>query len=136
MTKEKSIRLSPKHGVNPTMGVCPICNEPSGTIMLLGLIKGKERSDPGAPRYVRDDQPCDKCVEYMEQGVIFISVRDGQPESQNPYRTGKFCVVTDEGVRRIVETPELLADILKKRVAFIEDATWELIGLPTGLGED
>ena len=54
------IRLSDKHGVNPTMGVCMWCGEPTGEIALLGKLKG----DVEAPRYsTLSYEPCDKCKE-------------------------------------------------------------------------
>lgn len=74
-------------------------------------------------------EPCDKCKKLMEQGVMFISVRDGEG-SENPYRTGKLCVVKDEAVRRWPLDEPLKADILRKRVCFIEDSVWQRIGLP------
>ena len=38
--KEPSIRLSEKHGLNPTLGVCFFCGEETGEIGLLGKLKG------------------------------------------------------------------------------------------------
>jgi hypothetical protein len=95
----------------------------------------------------------------MKQGILLISVRDGEFDAiakdqesyklsydrasayerkhfrqfvPNPYRTGGWCVVKEDAVKRFVQPPELLADILRHRWSFIDDATWELIGLPRG----
>ena len=38
-----SVRLSPKHGLNPSLVVCPICGEPT-SIALLGRLKKRCRS--------------------------------------------------------------------------------------------
>lgn len=38
-----SVRLSPKHGLNPSLVVCPICGEPI-SIALLGRLKKRCRS--------------------------------------------------------------------------------------------
>jgi len=123
----KSIKLHPKHGLNPSLEICYICGEDKDTIIMLGAAYKGE-----APhRMCVNREPCEACVEHMRQGVIFISVKDGQPESDNPYRTGKFAVVTENAVKRIVQPGVLQDHILKARVAFIEDQTWAMIGLPT-----
>lgn len=82
-------------------------------------------------RAVYNHEPCDKCKELMTQGVMFISVRNGEQPSNNPFRTGKMCVIKDDAVRRMPVSPELLESTLKKRVCFIEDAVWEKLGFPT-----
>lgn len=176
-----SIRLSEKHGVNPSLDLCFLCNEPKG-VALLGRLPG----DAEAPRQaVFDEEPCDKCLEWMKQGIILISVDESQspPEKvrdctclrckhrftwvvkygptpnisgertircpkcnshvsaepiheracQNPYRTGGWCVIKEEAVRRMgITPPELLEDICKKRVAFLPDEVWSMLGLPRG----
>lgn len=37
-----SIKLSPKHGVNPTIPVCFFCGKPKNEIALMGRMGGKE----------------------------------------------------------------------------------------------
>jgi len=121
------VRLSKKHGLNPMLMVCYVCNEATNEIALLGELP----EDKEAPRQgVLNKEPCEKCREWMKKGVIFISTRDGEEDSDNPYRTGGWCVLKDEAVTRVVSTPHLLETILKARVAFIEDAVWDKIGLP------
>lgn len=51
----KGITLSKKHGLNPSMVVCPICGK-AENVALLGHIKG----DREAPRYIQGDI-CDEC---------------------------------------------------------------------------
>lgn len=123
-----SIRMSPKHGVNPSVAVCFYCNEDTGELILPGMLRG----DKEAPaRAVWDRVPCDKCKQHMRDGVILISVRDGE-SGDNPYRTGGWCVVTDAYIRRVVTETDLAEDICSKRVAFIPDEAWDLMGLPRG----
>lgn len=43
-----SIKISPKHGVNPTIPVCFFCGKPKNEIALMGRMGGKE--DIEAPR--------------------------------------------------------------------------------------
>ena len=143
-----SLRLSPKHGLNPMVTRCFFCNEEIG-IALLGLVKEKNSwgravrgSDVEAPRSgVIDREPCDTCKGYMGQGIILISVRDGE-EGDNPYRTGGWVVVTEDAVTRMLQCGDgadpaqvegnaaLLADVVRRRVCFIPDEVWLIFGLP------
>lgn len=71
-----SIKISPKHGVNPTIPICFFCGEEKQEIALLGKIGGKSE-DLEAPRHmVLDYEPCDKCKEQMKLGVVLIPVSD------------------------------------------------------------
>jgi hypothetical protein len=78
---------------------------------------------------VYDRTPCDTCKEHMKQGVMFISVRDGE-EGDNPYRTGKRCVIRDRAVQGWPLDGELKKSILKARVCFVPDTDWKQLGLP------
>lgn len=69
----KNIRLSEKHGVNPSITVCPICGKETG-IALLGKLKG----DKEAPRKIIGDI-CDKCKARVADNKCFvISVDEDQ----------------------------------------------------------
>lgn len=119
----RRILLSKKHGVNPTIPLCFYCNAPKNEIILTGHLP----NDTEAPKnVVWDKVPCDKCQAWMEQGIILISVRDGET-SDNPYRTGGWTVIKEEAFRRIFKDCD---DVLKKRVAFVPDEAWNKIGLP------
>ena len=127
-----SIRLSEKHGVNPAIPLCFFCLKPKNEIILAGKMK----DDQEAPKnMVWNDRPCAECENFMRVGVIFISVKDGE-SGDNPYRTGGWVVISLAGVRRLVTTPKVREAILKKRVAFVEDETWDKIGLPRGEMKD
>lgn len=111
-----SIRLHPKHGLNPTMTTCFFCNEPKDILLLGAAYKDEAPHQIGCV----DKEPCNKCKSYMEQGIITISVRDGE-KSDNPYRTGGWCVLREYFFERNVDSKELLDSILEKRVVFLED---------------
>ena len=124
MSKD-SIRLSEKHGVNPSLMLCFYCHEASGVALL-----GRLKDDAEAPRQaVFDKEPCAKCKEWMAKGIICISVRDGE-SGDDPYRTGGWAVVTEDFVRRILRPGELLDGILKKRCCFMPDEAWNAINMP------
>lgn len=62
----KSIKISPKYGVNPTIPVCFFCGEEKQEIALLGKLKG----DVEAPhRMCLDYEPCEKCKQIFAQGI-------------------------------------------------------------------
>jgi hypothetical protein len=117
-----SIRLHPEFGVNPTIPQCYLCGEDKGEVALLGAAyKGQ------APMHMCiDKEPCDNCKGYMKQGVIFVGVVDGA-NHDNPARTGRYCVIKDEAVQRMLKDSK---EVLQKRAAFIEESIWKRLGLP------
>ena len=129
-----SIRVSKKHGVNPSLEQCFICMKEVG-VVLFGELKG----DVEAPRKVclgPNSEPCAECKGWMEKGIILISVDESKSKDmQNPWRSGGFIVVTEDYVRRVL-TPEMLDGVLEKRAAFIPDGIWDLIGLPRGEADE
>jgi hypothetical protein len=59
----KSIRLSEKHGVNPSLSICIYCGE-SDSVILFGAMRG----DAEAPRQcIMSYEPCDKCKQVMKE---------------------------------------------------------------------
>lgn len=62
----KGIRVSEKHGVNPSITICPICGKETG-IALLGKLKGDEE----APRKIIGDL-CDDCISKLSNDKIYI----------------------------------------------------------------
>lgn len=129
----KNIRISEKHGVNPTIPICFWCGEEKNEVALLGKLKG----DKEAPmRMIIDYEPCDKCKGSMEGGITFVQavgspVNEGQGEIQKGiYPTGKWAVLKEEAVKNMVTEEAVLAQILEKRKCFIAPETWDAIGLP------
>jgi len=130
----RNLRLSPKHGLNPTIPKCFFCLEDKNEIILMGRIDG----DREAPKNVAFDyEPCSKCKGFMKQGVMFIGVDEANTQvprgwGQNPYRNGLFCVIKEDAVERMgIQPSELRESIMKKRVAFTPRDAWDMLGLPT-----
>jgi hypothetical protein len=114
--------------VTPYLYRCFFCNEVQGVVLLKGSTK--YHSTEEAPHgVILNKEPCQNCVEHMRQGVILISVKDTD-ETENPYRTGGWCVVKDEAILRLVRPQELANAIIKKRVAFVPDDAWDMLKLP------
>jgi len=121
------MKISEKHGVNPSLMVCYFCQKEYG-VALLGRLPG----DAVAPRSAcYNREPCPECQQHMTNGIILISVDETKTKDQNnPWRTGGWCVVREDAIRRIVRPKELLDNILKHRVAFLPDDVWDQLGLP------
>ncbi len=136
-----SIRLDPKHAVNPSVETCFLCGKDMGVILFGKLTAQQKRmfeeaelsgTDPDkAPRSVSLGNICDECQDHMKVGIILISVdEDRTTDPQNPYRTGGFCVVREEALERMINDAQVREHIRKKRVAFVPDDAWAAIGLP------
>lgn len=124
------LALSPKHGVNPSVGFCFFCQK-AKEVLLFGRMKNDEQ----APHeVVANMEPCDECAGLMARGIILISTDPSKTNDEtNPWRSGSWCVIRAEAVERWKEAgmDATVADsILKHRFGFIEDAVWDLIGLP------
>lgn len=147
-----SVRLSEKHGLNPSLGLCFYCVTEGTSVLLLGQLPG----DKEAPRQaIWDMEPCAKCAGYMKRGVILISVKDDAEMVEmdrqhaaweakhghklharkpvpgyfipNPYRTGGWWVVTEDYVRRIFDGSA--DNVCKHRFAFITQEAADATGL-------
>ena len=96
----KGIRVSPRHGLNPTLSVCFWCGKEKNEIALMGYIEG----DAEAPRRaVLDYEPCDECKEAFSKGVLIIEVtkqpNDGRPPiAPDAFPTGRAMVVRPEAL--------------------------------------
>ena len=102
---------------------CPKCGALGGS--------NWERVELNEHEHVEQNGICQECEGHMKKGIILISVKNGETGA-NPYRTGGWCVIKEEALRRIVNNKELADDICKKRVTFIPDEVWDKIGLPRG----
>lgn len=100
----KNIKLSKKHGVNPSMTTCFYCGEVTG-IALMGELKNDEE----APRECCISiEPCDKCKEkYKDYCLVVEKDRD---ESAVP--TGRwFAINKNQVVEEMRDYPVMFMDI-------------------------
>ena len=83
-----SIKVSPKHGLNPTIPVCFWCGSDKNEIALMGKM---DKNDSEAPRrLIVDYEPCDKCKELFSKGIHVIGV------TEKPIVEGAFPIVSDD----------------------------------------
>jgi len=112
--KDKSIRLHPKHGVNPTIPLCFWCGEEKNELALLGAAYKGE-----APKnLLLDYEPCDACKALMDKGITLVEASpnaDGTPKF-----TGRWAVVSEEAIERIFKPAETVAAVLRHRKAYVE----------------
>lgn len=73
--KEKGIRISEKHGVNPSLECCLLCGKEMG-IVLFGRLKG----DAEAPKQVCTGNICDDCKKKLEDEKqrCFVNLQEGK----------------------------------------------------------
>lgn len=91
----KGIRLSEKHGLNPSITHCECCGKEIGIALFGRLDEDKE-----APRDVAMGL-CDDCQKVVDaEGLMIIEVRDGE-KSPNPYRTGRLVGITKDAKERM-----------------------------------
>lgn len=92
-----SIRLSKKHGFNPSLCRCIVCGEEYG-VALFGTSYKDPKTGKGnaeAPREIFQGL-CERCDDIITSGgTFFIEVTDDSPE-KNPYRTGRIVGLTKE----------------------------------------
>ena len=106
---------------------CYFCGKDDKIIMNTRLTEYFAKKVEEMNGKIIDTEPCPECKKFMKQGVILISVKDDDQE----YRTGGWCVMKDEAIKRIFPEEEA-KQLLKMRAGFIADSLWDAIGIPRG----
>jgi hypothetical protein len=121
-----NLRLSEKHGVNPSVEHCFFCGE-SFSVVLFGRMKG----DAEAPRSICSGQLCDRCQKVRDGGGVFlIEVSPEYLDKENPRRTGRMCALKKGAIRELLVPPEFAEDVIRKRWAYVEEGVLDQIGVP------
>ena len=94
----KGITLSPKHGLNPSIVICPVCKKDT-SIALFGRLKG----DAEAPKTV-EGELCDDCKKK------YITIVEVESET-NKRGTGRCAYVPKEAIN--VECKDGIALMIK-----------------------
>ena len=111
---KNNIRLSEKHGVNPSRTICLYCGNVKG-IALMGRLKGDQQAPQ---KVVIDYEPCPECQKMWDKGIPVLEVTytpstKGQPfmtkDAQGipVYPTGAFMVLSESLVKGKVGQPTL-----------------------------
>ncbi len=127
--KNKNIRLSPKHGINPSITVCPLCGKDVG-LALHGILKG----DAEAPKHILDNAPCETCCNeldsYKDIGfIVLVASNDALNHRDiSPWQFFKFLhVIKNEAAERLAKNLKN-ADI-SQGVAWMIESEANAIGL-------
>lgn len=129
-----SIKLSPKHGVNPSIPTCFWCGETKNEIVLFGRLKGDREA--GMHCGVLDYNPCDKCQAGMDSGITLIecttnpTIQNQREIQEGYYPTGAYAVITEDAVKRIFNNMHShVTAMLKHRKAFVEPGLLAMLGV-------
>lgn len=105
---DKTIKLSKRYGLNPSMPICFFCGQTKNEIVLLGELP----QDAEAPKNILIDyEPCEECKTKLNEGITFIEispeplVENHLPIQENAYPTGRFATITEEAALRIFNDP-------------------------------
>ena len=120
----KSIRLSERHGVNPTLCLCFWCGEEDGSLALLGRIGAGDLEAPH--RACLNYDPCDACKEKWDSGITLLEVVPIS-ESDNPpifkgcehAFTSRFIVTSDRLAAKLFNDGSAVANMMEKRKAYL-----------------
>ena len=117
--KKNSIRISPEHGVNPSITVCSFCGKDKGLAML-----GKLKGDAKAPkRAIYDYTPCEECQKKLDTGVGIIEVtrtnNQTLPIQEGAWPTGRWCVISKEAATR------LFKEQANHKIILLEDSLYK-----------
>lgn len=129
-TMGKGIRVSEKHGVNPSLGVCFWCGEDTGTIGLMGRIK----DDAEAPRHaVFDYDPCDDCGKKWATGIgLFEVIPVGESDYPPVHNdgahsfTGRYVIVSEDLINRMFNKPTA-ESVLIHRKAYVPPEVLDML---------
>lgn len=117
-----AIRISPKHGLNPTIPVCFFCGKEKNQLILMGRLK----DDAEAPKNTFFDyEPCEECRKKFDQGILLIGVSETSPDGRPPiakgaYPTGVYAVLKREAIERLFG-PEEATPTLKAGKALMDE---------------
>lgn len=134
----KSIRISPKHGLNPSITTCFFCGKDTGVALL-----GRMKNDTEAPRHIIVNyEPCDDCKAIMAQGITLLEATDTPPApdmppvQENTWLTGRYMVIREPAFRNIINDTELAENIIKAGKAFIDPQTFKALMTHSGQDDD
>lgn len=107
---------------------CFFCGEPDKILLCSPFnARGEPATDMDKLNgKVIDMEPCPKCADLMKQGIMLLTVRDGEKQD-NPFRTGRVFVVREDAMKRIVGDDTHA--MFKVRWSFIEDSVADKLGL-------
>lgn len=128
---------------------CFFCQQDSVVVLDTRIVNGQLRKSLDRRVGIIDMTPCSDCAGMMQEGVIVLTVRDGEMEKikaerealankagwlPNPYRTGGFFCVKDRFFERLAEgspeNEEACQFAIKHRWMFMPHSAAVALGFP------
>lgn len=100
--KDDHIQVSEKHGINPSICLCPICRKDNG-IAILGKLKG----DIKAPKYIIGRDLCDECKKQVSDGKMFFIEVNNTSDGKVIGYTGCTIIMNKEDAKRLINDDEI-----------------------------
>lgn len=128
---EKEIKISQKHGLNPSIPVCMFCGQQKNEIVLFGKIGGKNEDVEAPKNAIIDYEPCDKCKELIGDNILVVGVEDRgarniMPIQGNLVPTGTWCVMPEESAVRIFQLEgEMKDNVLREKRLLVDNVILE-----------
>lgn len=112
---KESIRLSEKHGLNPTIPLCPYCEKPKNEVAMLGaegdkLAMALGRPDGEMPMHCHlpgDVHPCEECLETKKDYVFLFSA---ERTEKGTWPTGRFAMVKRTFLESVLNDPSVIPE--------------------------
>lgn len=119
-----------KKSVAMVKRACPVCGKVYDGEILISKNTAQDLSEIDKQVVGFLDEPCDKCKEYMQLGVIFVGVDvEKTDDMKNPYRSGDFSVIKESSKVFEVINESQRSRILKSRVCFIDSRIGYQLGV-------
>jgi len=97
----KDLKISPEHGLNPSVMACPVCGKDTG-VALCGYMRGDKKS----PVKMLDLDPCKDCREELDRHAlhdfVIVLLDDTYTEGSFWPWFKTYVVVKREAARRIL----------------------------------
>jgi len=113
------------NNIVPIIPICFWCAKEKNQIDLFKLKKNK-KSEHIPRSLIIDYEPCDNCKLNMEKGITFIEATqtpnfEHQTEiMNNTYPTGRWWVVSEDGVKNMIGDAKIFKQILMWRKCYID----------------
>lgn len=135
---KESIRLSEKHGLNPTIPLCPYCEKPKNQVAMLGaegdkLAKALGRADGEMPMHCHlpgDVYPCEDCLETKKDYVFLFSA---EKTEKGTLPTGRFAMARRTFLESVLNDPSAIPEEHPALMAVAEQVFDSLVNLKTEL---
>ena len=95
--------------------------------------RAKSGEKEGQPTY-NDYEYCPTCSAICAQGISIIQVvseSNGNPPIRDGlYPTGKWAVVSEENITKVLTNGSILDTVLEIRQMYVNKGEWEILNLP------